>query len=93
MDGILPSDIQWRPNKGNLGSNFYRKLLELENRTMEEILHSGDPVAFSYYVDKAAMQSAYQRFRSSPSQEGGSGLQVFAATNLALWLRQTSLSV
>jgi asparagine synthase (glutamine-hydrolysing) len=93
MDGILPSEIQWRPNKGNLGSNFYRKLLELENRTMEEILDSGDPAAFSHFVDKTAMQSAYQRFRSEPFKEAGSGLQVFAATNLALWLRQTSLSV
>lgn len=93
MEGILPPDIQWRPKKGNLSSNFYRNLLEQEKSTVEEILASSDPPAFSSFVDKAAMQSAYQRFRSEPAKEGGRGVQLFAAANLALWMRQTSLPI
>ncbi len=93
MEGILPPEIQWRRNKGNLSSNFYRKLWELEKGTMEEIVNSGDPALFSHFVDKAAMRSAYQSFQSAPLKNAKEGLQLFTAVNLALWLRKTSLAV
>lgn len=89
MDGILPAGIQWRPNKGNLGSNFYRKLLACENGTFEEILSSESADPFFQFVDRAAMLSAHRQFQAEPIKEGGRGVQLFAAANLAHWLRQT----
>jgi len=90
-EGILPSEIQWRPKKGNLSSNFYRKLLDLEGSTLEEVVRSPEPASFGRFVSKPAMQAAYQRFQSAPMRSNQQAVQLFAAVNLALWLRQSAM--
>jgi asparagine synthase (glutamine-hydrolysing) len=91
-EGILPPEIQWRPKKGNLSSNFYRKFLDLEGATLEEVVRSHEPACFGRFVSKPAMQAAYQHFQSEPMRNNQQAVQLFAAVNLALWLRQSALS-
>jgi len=90
-EGILPPEIQWRPKKGNLSSNFYRKLLDLEGSTLEEVVRSPEPASFGRFVSKPAMQAAYRRFQSEPMRNNQQAVQLFAAVNLALWLRQSAM--
>ena len=90
-EGILPQEIQWRPKKGNLSSNFYRKLLDCEGSTLEEVVRSPEPASFARFVSKPAMQAAYQRFQSAPMRNNQQAVQLFAAVNLALWLRQSAM--
>jgi asparagine synthase (glutamine-hydrolysing) len=96
MEGILPTEIQWRANKGNLSPNFHRKLLDFNGGTLDSIASGssaeGAQSAFSHYVDKSAMQQALQQYRAAPLGAGGKhSIQLFMAANLALWLDQSRL--
>jgi asparagine synthase (glutamine-hydrolysing) len=90
MEGILPPSIQWRPKKGNLGPNFHRRLLDFERERLEEVTlrdNSLDP-----YVDREAMRSVFRQYEKTHVANGGESIQIFAAVNLALWLRSTGFS-
>jgi asparagine synthase (glutamine-hydrolysing) len=86
MAGILPKEIQWRRRKGNLGPNFYRRLLDFEREKLEAVALKGAP-ELEPFVDPRAMRAAYEQYTNSPSRGQGECLQLFAAVNLALWLR------
>jgi hypothetical protein len=94
MEGILPPEIQWRANKGNLSPNFHRKLLDFNGGTLESIA-SGSACnggTFGDYVDTSAMQRALLQYRAAPLGAGGKhSIQLFMAANLALWLDQSRL--
>lgn len=91
MEGVLPPNIQWRRDKGNLSPNFHRKLLDFNGGTLDHIA-AGDHRAFREYVDMSAMQQALRQYRASPLGAGGKhSIQLFTAANLALWLEQSRL--
>ncbi|HUB79590.1 MAG TPA: lasso peptide isopeptide bond-forming cyclase [Bryobacteraceae bacterium] len=90
MAGILPEQIQWRPRKGNLGPNFYRRLLDFERERLESVALGGAP-ELEPYVDARAMRAAYEQYANSQSRGQGECLQLFAAVNLALWLRNARI--
>ena len=91
MAGILPPEIQWRRRKGNLSPNFYLKLLDFERERIEEISLQGAP-ELEAFVDSKAIRAAFQTYQNSHSQGGGEGVQLFAAVNLALWLRSAGFA-
>jgi asparagine synthase (glutamine-hydrolysing) len=86
MSGILPAEVQWRHNKGNLSPNFHRRLLDFERDVLEQVVLSDSPELASY-VDPAAMRAVYRKYEQTHVRSGGESLQLFAAVNLALWLR------
>jgi hypothetical protein len=92
MAGILPAEIQWRPRKGNLGPNFYRRLLDFEREQLEAVAVRGAP-ELEPFVDAKAMRAAYEEYANSRSRGQGECLQLFAAVNLALWLRAARLEI
>jgi asparagine synthase (glutamine-hydrolysing) len=47
MEGVLPPEIQWRSTKGDLSSNFRRRLLECDPGTVER----ADPGVLAPYVN------------------------------------------
>ena len=65
----------------------------VEGATLEEVVRSQHPAAFGRFVSKPAMQAAYQRFQSEPMRNNQQAVQLFAAVNLALWLRQSAMSM
>jgi len=96
MEGVLPPEIQWRRDKGNLSSNFHRKLLDFNSSTLESIasgkMRGGAANLFSEYVDTTAMREALEQYRKAPAGPGGQhSIRLFMAANLALWLEQTNL--
>jgi asparagine synthase (glutamine-hydrolysing) len=86
MTGILPPEIQWRRNKGNLSPNFHRRLLDFERDNLERVV-LGDFGPIAPYVDRDAMRAAYTEYQRSHVRTQGESIQLFAAVNLALWLR------
>ncbi len=91
MEGILPPEIQWRKDKGNLSPNFHRRLLDFNGETLDAIAW-GRNSSFNEYVDMSAMQRALRQYRAAPGAEGGRDpIPLFTAANLALWLEQTRL--
>jgi asparagine synthase (glutamine-hydrolysing) len=86
MQQILPPEIQWRPRKGNLGPNFYHRLWDFEHERLEAVAVRGVP-ELEPYVNPDAMRTAYREYAGNRSRGQGECLQLFAAVNLALWLR------
>jgi asparagine synthase (glutamine-hydrolysing) len=91
MEGTLPPKIQWRRKKANLSPNFHRRLLDFERHELERILFQEfGPI--EPYVDREAIRSAYYQYRKTHVRTQGESLQLFAAVNLALWLRSAGFS-
>lgn len=89
MAGILPTELQIRITKANLGASFKPKLLEFERDILEEIIIK-NPQYIENYVDISALQSAYFRYLSDPMQEQDA-MTVYTAINLAIWLQKMHL--
>lgn len=91
MEGILPPEIQWRPRKGNLSPNFHRRLLDFDRERLEQVIFTqGGPL--EAYLDGEAMKSAYRRYQQEHVNSQGESIQLFAAVNLAFWLRSSGFS-
>ena len=86
MEGILPSAIQWRVDKGNLSPNFYRRLLECERETLDRIIFQ-DAETLEGYVDLSALRAAWRAYSADPMGNPQLSIQIFAAANLSLWLQ------
>ncbi len=91
MAGILPPEIQWRPNKGNLSPNFNRRLLDFERERLEDVIF-GERRELRPYVDSKVMAATYREYQKSHVRGTGESMQLFAAVNLALWLRSSGFS-
>jgi asparagine synthase (glutamine-hydrolysing) len=89
-EGILPRQIQWRPRKGDLSPNFFRRLWDFEHERLQEVSIDGAR-ELEPFVDPAALKAAYREYANSPSRGQGECFQLFAAVNLALWLRTAKL--
>ena len=82
--GILPDEIRQRLSKANLGANTKPRLLQEERSRIEHyLLNPNSPV--TTYLDQDFLHQAYSQFSHNPLDER-SALQVYAATNLGLWL-------
>lgn len=90
MEGILPKEIQWRADKGNLGPAFHRGL----RRADAELIRTVDLEPLRGRVDIALLD----RMRNEYCQSGGNGQQagdtdpllLFRMTTLAVWLQEQS---
>jgi asparagine synthase (glutamine-hydrolysing) len=85
MTSYLPESIQWRSSKGNLSPNFERKLLERDGTVVEDVIlhHTSE---LEPYVDLVSIRKAYETYKVTPLWHRGS-FNIFAAVNLAIWLR------
>ena len=91
MTGILPAEIQWRPRKGDLSPNFHRRLLDFERVRLEEVVMHGSR-ELEPFVNPQAMRDAFREYEKNHARSQGESIQIFAAVNLALWLRSAGFS-
>ena len=84
MEGILPPKVQWRLGKGNLSSNYRRKLLEYEKKTIEGVLFKESELV-KEYINVAALQSEFNRHKDDPMSSDA--MAICAATTLGIWLK------
>jgi asparagine synthase (glutamine-hydrolysing) len=88
MENVVPSSVQWRTDKGNLGRNIRCRLFE-ERKTLDSIIID-DPGLIETYVDVLALQTAYARFLNKPVDCSDEDIfTIYLSASLALWLRQS----
>lgn len=84
MEGILPPEIQWRPDKGNLSPNFHRSL-----RAAQAVAPTPGPDSpLTPYVDLRVLRQMRHRYCAETSTPGRSadGHALFRAMVLERWL-------
>jgi hypothetical protein len=84
MQGILPPEIQWRPDKGNLSPNFHRSL-----RAEQAVAPDPGPDSpLAPYVDLQVLRQMRQRYcaESSTLARSADGHALFRAMVLERWL-------
>ena len=89
MEGILPAKIQWRLGKGNLSSNYRRKLLEYERETVEKAIYESSNVIESY-TNTARLRSELDKHINNPMESNA--MAICAAVTLRTWLETIYLS-
>lgn len=87
MTDILPSKVQWRRGKGQLGANFIRRFLALEKNTLGSMMQS--PESIHPYVNKSTLQSAYNNYVVSNTSNGDDAMTLLSAVTLSKWLEQS----
>ena len=86
MEGILPTDVQWRRSKTNLGLNFLYKFFEYERERIEKFL-SHDSEVLAEYVNIPVLRAAYTRYASDPPGHEQEASTLFRGLVMASWLR------
>ena len=88
MEGILPPEIQWRSDKGNLSPNFHRTLREAQ-ATMGDVAADSSLAA---YVDVRAVSEMRRRYCAESTTLAGSedGHALFRLMVLERWLSRYS---
>lgn len=81
MENILPEEVQWRSDKGMLGSNFRKNFLLYEKTLINNILFNKKDL-FKNYVDIDTIQKMYFRYISNKST---SVLSIFGVIAFAIW--------
>ncbi|HWE42952.1 MAG TPA: lasso peptide isopeptide bond-forming cyclase [Gemmatimonadaceae bacterium] len=86
MDGILPAEVQWRSDKGNLSPSFHRSLRASPAMTAER--RSDSPLA--EFVNIGALEEMRKRYCAEQSTLGRSadGHVLFRMLVLERWLLQ-----
>lgn len=84
MEGILPPEIQWRPDKGNLSPNFHRSLRAAQKAAPD----AGPDSPLAPYVDLRVLGEMRKRYCAERSTLGRSadGHALFRAMVLERWL-------
>ena len=90
MDGILPSQVQWRPSKANISAAFYHGLLTHEQDRVGQVLFPGSE-SIEKFVNLKALRQAYDKFTSNQASES-EVLAISKVLSLALWLQRTPLT-
>lgn len=88
MQNILPTEIQHRPSKGDLGPGFDHGLLVLEADQLST-LKTKDPGGVGRFVNLDVLRQQYPRFDQNRSDNNT--LYHWRALSLALWLQHTGL--
>lgn len=87
LDGILPPEIQWRPDKAYLGSAVVQSM-STHDRERLRALTSDDLEPIAAYVDPALLRERTDRFLAQPN--AADALLLWPAIGLLEWLRQGS---
>ena len=83
MEGVLPTEVQQRPDKATLAPSFWQALQEYTADDIAEILFEDDP-QMTEYVDLERAESGYREL----ANEGSPGLNtVWFPVVLERWLR------
>ncbi|WP_299486437.1 lasso peptide isopeptide bond-forming cyclase [Acaryochloris sp. IP29b_bin.137] len=87
MQGVLPTKIQWRRGKGNLGIAFDHTLAKYGADLINQTLHH-PPLAITEFVDVEQLNNIVERWTHGQPQPHDS-LTLWITVNLALWLQHS----
>lgn len=90
MEGIIPSDVQWRTDKSNIGASLKVNLLKHDFRDLEDACSDASPLA--RYVDIEQLKAAYHDYRSNPLGKDSIVLLMLRSSYLSSWLKQSAFT-
>ncbi|NOT46203.1 MAG: asparagine synthase (glutamine-hydrolyzing) [Acidobacteria bacterium] len=88
MNNILPSDVQWRTNKANIGLSYKINMIKYGSDQVEDTLF-GSTGLLEKFISKETLAAAYQRYRADPLRHGQEALLLISTVYLSSWLRQS----
>ena len=88
MDNILPSDVQWRVDKANIGLSYKINMIKYGSDKVEDALFGSHDV-LEKFIDKSTLTAAYRRYRADPLKHGHEALLIISTVYLSSWLRQS----
>jgi asparagine synthase (glutamine-hydrolysing) len=91
MEGILPADVQWRPDKSNIGASLKINLLKYGFQQLEDALYK-DSSLIENYVDIKSLRTAYDEYKLDPQGRDPLVLLMLTTVYLSCWLKQTGLN-
>ena len=86
MEGILPSEIQWRVTKARLGSNFSRNLVEFQQPLIQNAICNGEKI--KSYANMPLLKAKYERYVVDSEPLPGDDIDILNSTLLSLWLER-----
>lgn len=84
LEGILPTDVQWRGGKTSMTPNFRQGLLRFNQAVLQAVIM--EPSSAAEYIDWTAVQSAYQRLIAHDDATEADLQAIWKGTVLSLWL-------
>jgi asparagine synthase (glutamine-hydrolysing) len=90
MEGILPSEVQWRTSKANLPVAFARQMMAYERPRLDQSI-MGSETFLPGVIDPSVLQSAYRRCREDPVRYLTETYMVFGAANLDNWIKTSNV--
>lgn len=88
MNNILPSDVQWRTDKANIGLSYKVNMLRHGRTEVEQALF-GSTNMLEKFIDKETLAAAYKRYASEPIKHGKEAMLIISSVYLSSWLRQS----
>ncbi|MBK1731482.1 hypothetical protein CKO41_06675 [Thiococcus pfennigii] len=85
LQGQLPDQVCWRSDKGNLAHNLQASLLKYEGPLLDD-LFTNERQTLGCYLDLERLDRVYGRYKRE--QRSAQLHEIWAAANLAAWLRQ-----
>jgi hypothetical protein len=88
MEGILPPEVQWRSNNGNLSPNFHRTLRASPAASLDDAALG----RLAPYVDVGALRAMGERYHAGglAGTRSNDGHVLFRTIVLANWLLEFS---
>ena len=87
MAGVLPPDVQWRPDKADLSPNFDRGLRADDGATLSLLLEQSEPALAGLVEVPEVKRSLYEYLEGGPT---AAGAYLFTIVTTGLWLREQS---
>jgi asparagine synthase (glutamine-hydrolysing) len=83
MEGVLPSEVQWRSSKANLAPNFHDRFRAVDRPVVEQ----SDLARLEPYVDLGALRDTQRRFFGDANRQWGDpdAYLLFRTTSFAIW--------
>ncbi len=87
LDGLLPSQVQWRSDKGDLTGSFHHGLQHKDHDVIRSVVFQSS-ACVGEFIDNAAFRALYQRyFEEAPSDSDAYTLWRFVT--IAQWLHRS----
>lgn len=88
MDGILPSEVQWRTGKANIGLSYKINMLKYGKEEVENTLFRSGKV-LEKFIARGTLEAAYEQYASDPIKRGKEAMLIMSSVYLSSWLRHT----
>ena len=88
MSNIVPIEVQWRKEKGNLSYNFDKSLMKYNNKFLEKTISTNTHL-LEEYINLKKLNKIYNQYYKQNMDHIDDSLYIWNAVNLAFWLNKT----